>query len=137
MLYNSKGVSIMQEKVFSKPKLVMFSVIMVLLSLLCLEFFARIVLSLNKDSLDYLLYGFKTIAEPPRLQKYEGKNGEAEYYKSTPMLDKKNPVNSRDSGTENREKKSGLKELCVSVVLPRLAMALITLILIRTIAGDA
>ena len=102
----------MQEKVFSKPKLVMFSVIMVLLSLLCLEFFARIVLSLNKDSLDYLLYGFKTIAEPPRLQKYEGKNGEAEYYKSTPMLDKKNPVNSMGfRGPEIREKKSGLKRI--------------------------
>ena len=75
MLYNPKGVSIVQEKVVSKSKMVMFSVIMVLLGLLCLEFFARIVLSLNKDSLDYLLYGFKTIAEPPRLQKYEGKNG--------------------------------------------------------------
>ncbi len=73
MFYNPKGVSIMQEKVASKSKMAIFSVIMVLLGLLCIEFFARIVLSLNKDSLDYLFYGFKTIVEPPRLQKYEGK----------------------------------------------------------------
>jgi lysophospholipase L1-like esterase len=102
----------MQEKVFSKPKLILFSIITVLVFLLCAELCARIVLSFQKGSPAYLLYGFKNIQEKQRLQKFAGEQEEAEYYKSTPSLDKRNPVNSMGfRGPEIKEKNPGMTRI--------------------------
>ncbi len=102
----------MYDTIFSKPKLILFSFIAILLTLFCLELCARIVLAYNKGSLRYLMYGIVEIKEKQRLQRYEGKGGDAEYYKSTPSNDPNNPVNSRGfRGPEIKEKKSGIKRI--------------------------
>jgi lysophospholipase L1-like esterase len=98
----------MQKEVFLKPKLIFFSLITILVVLFCIEVCARIVLACNKGSLIYIMYGIADIKEKQRLQKFEGNEGEADYYKSTPSDDPINPINNQGfRGREIREKKPG------------------------------
>ena len=96
----------MTTKPIPPNKLIIFSIISIMLFLCCIEFSSRLILAFKKDSLAYVLYGFRTIEQAELLQKFKGKDGEAEYYKSTPSTNKKNPVNSLGfRGPEILEKK--------------------------------
>ena len=96
----------MTTKPIPQNKLIIFSIISIMLFLCCIEFSSRLILAFEKNSLAYILYGFRTIEQTERLQKFKGKDGEAEYYKSIPSTDKKNPVNSLGfRGPEILEKK--------------------------------
>jgi len=69
----------MKTKPISPNKLIIFSIISIMLFLCCIEFSARLMLAFKKDSLAYVLYGFRTIEQAERLQKFKGKDGDAEY----------------------------------------------------------
>jgi len=100
---------LLDDTTIPRYKLIIFSVVTVGIFFICLELAARLVLSYKKDSFEYIFYGFKHMEQKKRLQKIEGKNGEAAFYIGIPSADKKNPVNSLGfRGPEIHKKKPGI-----------------------------